>query len=197
MPRRNTRHRADRFREYHVYNREADREPMFHDDEDRYKFLSILERYLSTERQYDSRGRAYANLRSHVQLLAFAIMTTHFHLVFRQLRANGLDTLMNRLMSTYVRYYNRKYASEGAMCDDRFRSAVKLTRRSQLNAIAYTHDNHGLDCECDFCSHRYYGAPPETIPSWIDAEIGLNKFGNFENYINYRQLRHGISLIAD
>lgn len=197
MPRRNTRNRRTSIREYHTYNRDADQEPMFFDDQDRHKFLSIVQRYLALEIHTDSRGRPYRNLRGHVRLLAFAVMTTHFHLVLRQLRAGGLDTFMNRVMSTYVRYFNRKYELTGPMCEDRFRSAIKLDRRSQLNAIAYVHDNHGADCHCDFCSHRYYANGAADVPSWLDAGFGLEKFGNVERYEAYREMRRGISIIAE
>jgi REP element-mobilizing transposase RayT len=196
MPYRNTRNRTRTNADFHTYNREQHREPMFVDDEDRRMFLWLVRRYLSTVVHTDARGRPYRNLRSHVQLLAFALMGNHFHLVLRQLRTRGLETFMNGVMSSYVRYFNKRHGGSGTLFTERFRAVEKLDRRSRLNAIAYVHDNHGIDCRCEFCSHRFYVGLGDGVPSWIAAEQGIRMFGGTENYLEYRQLRRGLSILA-
>lgn len=196
MPHRNTRNRSRLDTDFHTYNREQNREPMFFDDDDRRMFLWLVRRYLSVVQHTDSRGRPYRNLRSHVQLLAFALMENHFHLVLRQLRAGGLETFMNGVMSSYVRYFNKRHGRSGKLFTERFRAAEKLDRRSRLNAIAYVHDNHGLDCRCEFCSHRFYLAEGDEIPSWIAAEQSVGMFGGVERYVQYRTLRSGLTTLA-
>lgn len=169
---------------------------MFLDQDDRRMFMSIVRRYLSNVVHTDSRGRAYRNLRSHVQLLAFALMGNHFHLVLRQLRADGLETFMRSVMTSYVMYFNRRHGADGAMFVDRYRAVEKLDRRARLNAIAYVHDNHALDCHCEFCSHRFYLGAEGEVPSWIDAPAGLRTFGGVEKYVDYRALRSGLTILS-
>ncbi len=181
----------------HLYNREQNRDPMFVDDDDRVEFMWMLTRYLSATRQTDSRGRPYKSFRGKVDLLAFAIMTNHFHLVLRQLVPGAVELMMNGVLSSYVRYFHKRHGGEGTMFEDRFRSALKTDRRSLLNAIAYVHDNHGLVCDCRFCSHRFYADGAGESPSWLAAESGLAKFGSVERYLAYREMRHGLSIIAD
>jgi hypothetical protein len=196
MPYRNTRNRARINTDFHVYNRERNRGPLFIDDDDRRMFLWIVRRYLSTVQHSDSRGRPYRNLRPQVRLLAFAIMGNHFHLVLRQLRAGGMETFMNGVMSSYVRYFHKRHGGSGSRFTERFRAVEKLDRRSRLNVIAYVHDNHALDCRCDFCSHRFYLDPTGEVPSWIEAEAGVRMFGGVEKYVEYRTHRSGLTIIA-
>lgn len=196
MPYRNTRDRGYPNADFHSYNRERNRDPMFIDDEDRRMFLSIVRRYLSTVVHKDARGRPYRNLRSQVRLLAFALMENHFHLVLRQLRAGGMEAFMRSVMTSYVQYFNRRHGSAGGMFIERYRAAEKPDRRSKLNAIAYVHDNHGLDCCCEFCSHSFYLASPAEVPSWIDARVGVTMFGGADKYLEYRDHRSGLSILA-
>jgi hypothetical protein len=197
MPHRNSRERSRAVRDFHVYNRQRDRDPIFRDDEDRRTFLWMISRYLTPVPQHDLRGRAYRNLRGHVEVLAFALMLNHFHLVIRQLRPGGLRMLMNGAMSSYVRYFNAKYGEDGSMFGERYRAAEKSDRRSLLNAISYVHDNHAIDCGCEFCSHRFYADPRSEVPSWLAAETGLQRFGGHDRYLDYREMRRGMSIIAD
>lgn len=195
IPARNSRNRRRPFADFHVYNRERNRDPIFFDDEDRRYFLWLIRRYLSTVPHADSRGRPYGSHRGRVQLLAYSLMLNHFHLVIRQLQAGGMEKLMHAVMTSYVRYFNKRHGETGALFDGRYRAAIKLDRRSKLNAIAYVHDNHSLECCCEFCSHRFYVGTSDT-PSWIEARDGISLFGGEGEYLDYRRMRAGMSAIA-
>lgn len=188
MPRRNTRNRRHLI-DHHVFNRQRDRQAMFLDDDDRRTFLWMIARHLSSVPHFDRRGRPYADRRGDVKLLAFALMVNHFHLVLRQLRSGGLESFMRPLMSQYVRYFNRRHGSTGEMFRGRYRAVPRIDARSRRSAIAYVHDNHGRDCDCAFCSARYYADPEPATPSWIDRDAGLEIFGGREAYLTYRDAR--------
>lgn len=188
MPRRNTRDRRHLI-DHHVYNRHRDREAMFLDDRDRDQFLWMIERHLSKTPHFDAKGRPYANRRHQVALLAFALMPNHFHLILRQLCPGGLAAFMRPLMSSYVRYFNRRHEATGAMCSDRYRAVPRLDARSRRTAILYVHDNHPRECICRYCSNRYYADPSGPVPSWIDVSTGLNLFGGAERYQHHRAAR--------
>jgi hypothetical protein len=189
VPRKNTR-LADRFvGVLHGYNREKSRTPMFKDDEDRRLFKSLFERYLSAEPQTDSRGRPYKNHRAGVRLLALTIKTNHFHVALLQLEPMAAGALMQAVMTTYVRYFNKKYGSSGAMFEGEVRLRPAKDLRDELHLIAYVHENHGDDCYCEFCSHSLYVGHPSHVPSWIDVAEGLARYRGVSNYLRWLRTR--------
>lgn len=94
---------------YHVYARGASRAEIFHDGEDYNYFLSLFGRYLSVDEKSDSVGRPYVHLREDLELLAFCLMSNHFHLMFYQNSEGSICTLMRGVMTSYSRYFNKKY----------------------------------------------------------------------------------------
>jgi hypothetical protein len=190
MPRRNTRDRRRARTIYHVYNRASDGQAMFRDDDDRRYFRDLIKRYLSTAEFTGARGRRFPSLRHKLRLVTFALMTTHFHLVLFQQIPGGIEDFMHRVLLSYVRYFNDRHGLAGPMFDVEYNADAKLTPRSELNAIAYVHDNHGDDCRCEFCGNRFYMEDPEQAPSWLGAAGGLRLFGGRQAYLRFRAARH-------
>lgn len=188
MPRRNTRRRLLPGI-YHVYNRARDGRMMFIDDADRDYFLDLFKRYLSIHDYPGARAKRFPSLRMKTRLITFALMSTHFHLVVFQVGDRGLDDLMGRVLMSYVKYFNRRHGVEGPMFEGEYRADHKRNLRSQLNAIAYVHENHGEDCRCRYCGHRYFIGPDEDIPTWLGAAGGRELFGGIDGYHRFRRLR--------
>jgi hypothetical protein len=162
---------------------------MFRDEADRRFFKDLFERHLSVEAQTDSRGRPFKNHRKGVRLLALTIMTNHFHVALMQLEPGGAGALMKAVVAVYVRYFNDKYGSGGAMFDGEVRLRPANGRREELNAIAYVHDNHGDHCYCEFCTHSLYVGHPSLVPDWVSASRGLALFGGVEGYLSWQRGR--------
>jgi REP element-mobilizing transposase RayT len=59
--------------------------------------------------------------RGAIAILAFSLMTTHFHVLVISLDGHLSDT-MKRALSRYSRYFNRKYRRDGPLFRSRFRS---------------------------------------------------------------------------
>lgn len=189
VPRKNTRLSDSFLGVLHGYNREKLRAPMFRDDDDRRFFKGLFERYLSLEPQTDSRGRPFKNHREGVRLLALTIMTNHFHVALLQLEPMAAGALMQAVMTTYVRYFNRKYEKGGEMFDGEVRLRPAKGRREELHVVSYVHENHGDHCFCEFCSHSLYMGHPSHVPSWIDVGEGLRRFGGIPNYLKWLRAR--------
>ncbi len=75
---------------YHVTSRGNGRQRIFLTDSDRKKFLELLARSLETYQ---------------VRLVAFVLMTNHFHLIVKTPRAN-LKGLMRHFNISYTAYFN-------------------------------------------------------------------------------------------
>jgi hypothetical protein len=97
--------------------------------------------------------------------------------------------LMQAVMTTYVRYFNRKYGKQGEMFDGEVRLRPAKGRREELHAIAYVHENHGDHCFCEFCSHSLYMGHPSHVPPWIDVGEGLRRFGGVPSYLKWLRAR--------
>lgn len=192
MPRKHTRANRRRLGFHHVFNRTWDRGLLFIDAADKRMFLEILDRYLAEGRRRDARGKPYARLYGSVRLVAFALMSNHFHLILFQIVPGGIEALMKRVIVSYTRYFHARHGGDGPLFAGEYRAVHKPDRRAQLTAISYVHDNHGDDCRCEFCGNRYYCGDLADIPSWLDAARGLQAFGGADAYRRFRAARRSL-----
>ena len=86
--------------------------------------------------------------RSDAQLLAYAVMPNHFHLIVRQGTA-PLSRLMQPLCQAIALRVHRAFGHEGYVFERRFRDKACMSARHLRNAIVYTHQNpvDGKLCE--------------------------------------------------
>lgn len=99
---------------------------MFRDDADRLVFLGLMQKHLIENDDPDSLTRTYD-----VQIVAYCLMGTHFHLLLFQ--GEDLDAItgyMRSVGTAYSMYYNRKYKSKGHVFQSSFRA-------SHINSDAY------------------------------------------------------------
>ena len=100
---------------YHVSARGNARQDIFLDDQDRQRFLGVLERVVS---------------RFHLLLHAYCLMDNHFHLVVETPEAN-LSQAMRQLNGVYTQAFNRRHDLVGHVLQGRFR-AIVVDRDSYL-----------------------------------------------------------------
>jgi REP element-mobilizing transposase RayT len=93
---------------YHAMNRGDRREPIFHDDADRKRFLETL-------------GEACA--KTDWQLHAYCLMGNHFHLVIETPQGN-LVAGMKWLLSTYTARFNRRHKLFGHLFSGRYKALI-------------------------------------------------------------------------
>lgn len=94
---------------YHVLNRGNGRANVFHKPEDFPAFVTLI---------------AEAKERYSVKVLAYCLMTNHFHLVVKPTMGEDLSNWMRWLMTSHVRRYHRHYGSSGHVWQGRFNSFV-------------------------------------------------------------------------
>ena len=152
-------------------------------------FEDMLKRYLSKVPQFDSRGRQYDCLRSHVRLSANCLLTTHHHNILNQLTPGGMEKLMQPVTGAYTRYYNQRHGGEGTLFAGPFRAKPINSPEQFKWRVAYVHDNHrGEGFDYRFSTHRYF-LDPSSAPSWIDVEQTLAAFGGLDGYLEYIEAR--------
>jgi putative transposase len=106
---------------YHLNGKAVDGTKLFRDDSDRLLFLRLL---------------AIEARRSDWCVLAYTLMTTHYHLVI-ELRQPTLSSGFQRLNSVYARAYNRVHDRRGALWQRRYFDALLESENHLYEAIRY------------------------------------------------------------
>lgn len=78
---------------------------------------------------------------SRVQVIAFCIMQTHFHLLLRQTEKDGISDYMNDGLNSYTRYFNTKCKRKGPLWESRFQDRHVKTSDDALHMTRYIHLN--------------------------------------------------------
>ena len=110
---------------YHVMLRGVNKQQIFLDNEDCLQFLECL--YLCKQI-------------SQFKLYAYCLMGNHVHLLINA-KKEPIASVMKRLGSKYVYWYNSKYARVGHLFQDRFRSEPVEDDAYFLTVLRYIHMN--------------------------------------------------------
>ena len=139
---------------YHICNRGVNKQIIFHDTRDHFRFLFLILYFQSTI-TFDQIGRVVdafvlspaLDIRGEVvkkrtvELVAFCIMPNHFHLIIKELEENGITNYMQRVLTAYSKYYNTKYEKSGHVFQGPYRAVHITDDRQLLHASAYIHRN--------------------------------------------------------
>lgn len=126
---------------YHVFNRGVEKRVIFRDDSDYAFFIELFNRYLGKKGQANSIGTQYANYHDGVELLAFALMRNHFHLLVYLKDDESLKLFLHDTLTAYVRYFNDKYDRVGPLFQGRVQIKHILQEPYLLHISRYIHLN--------------------------------------------------------
>lgn len=118
---------------YHIYNRGANKADIFLNDSDYTRFKLGLFLFNTTEkvtiREVISKNRGPSSVfleerpdQGLVDVLGYALMTNHFHLILRQKTENGITEFMKKVGTAYSMYFNTLYDHSGTVFQGRFKS---------------------------------------------------------------------------
>lgn len=179
---------------YHVYNRGVEKRDIFMDEEDCQVFLHYLKIYLSPKEELEKlilsdkkylRLRRFIplNLSSELDLLAFTTMPNHFHLEIKQYSRNAMSKLLQRLTTSYVMYFNRKYNRIGCLFQGTYKASLVESDAYLLYLSRYIHLN-ARDIKSainfiEYSSYPYYLGIKRA--SWIKPQEILTYFKSTNN----------------
>ncbi|OLS33954.1 transposase [Bacillus sp. MRMR6] len=149
---------------YHITSRGVRRSTLFFDDEDRIKYLSLLE---------ESRLRYFYTLH------AYCLMTNHTHL---QLETTTISPaiIMSYLNTHYAKYFNKKYEYTGHVFDKRYNAELLDSLDYEFDVSKYIHLNPlkaGLvDILEDFPWSSYLDYVNGEVSSLVNPQYLLSYF---------------------
>lgn len=164
---------------HHIVQRGNNRQPIFVDDADRERFLTLLVQYAN---------------RHALPIHAFVLMPNHVHLLATPAEAGTLAAVMQGVGRSYVRWFNARHQRSGTLFEGRFRSSVVDTDRYALACSRYIELNPvraGLvtsPAEFRWSSHRHnVGVRPNAL---ITEHAAMWALGNtpFERQSSYRKM---------
>jgi REP element-mobilizing transposase RayT len=130
---------------HHVIVRGIERRTIFVDDSDRTDLLNRLAALVD---------------RTHVEVLAWALLDNHFHLLLRSASAPLYD-VMRCLNTGYAVRFNRRHKRSGYLFQNRFKSFLVEEDPYLLELVRYIHLNplraHALDSLEELDSHPWTG----------------------------------------
>lgn len=121
---------------YHIYNRGAHKQAIFTSERDYERFMLLL--YLANTREPVQLGNLLTKYRGRssmeifddvvfgerlVDVLAYALMPNHFHLVLKQRSDEAITLFMRKVSTAYSMYFNTKYEHSGVLFQGRFKSS--------------------------------------------------------------------------
>lgn len=140
---------------YHLFNRSIARQPILTRSRDLQRFLEVIDFYrfsrppqryshynrLPMEQKGQLLDALYKSGEHLIDILAFAVMPNHFHLLAKQLRENGIKLFMSQIQNSYAKYYNQKYGRSGALFQEMFKAVRIETDEQLLHTVRYIHLN--------------------------------------------------------
>lgn len=163
---------------YHIYNRGVEKRNIFFDKDDYTVFLYYLKSFLlppqhpSHKKLPTSIRREFFNfdLYKRIKLLAYCLMSNHFHLMLKQLDETAMTELMRRLANAYVKYFNKKYKRIGPLFQGRYQ-AILIDKESYfLHLTRYIHRN-----------------PLEILKKSTPEELIKYSYSSYPDYLGKRQ----------
>ncbi|MBI2507134.1 MAG: transposase [Candidatus Niyogibacteria bacterium] len=182
---------------YHVFNRGVDKKIIFTDDSDRLRFI------LSLYGLNDDSGRPMRFDRLPdkslalvsrdgdvlVEIVAWCLMPTHFHLLLKEAQKGGISTFLHRLQTSYALYFNTKYNRTGSLFGGTFKAILSADDVQFTHASRYVHLN-SLELFDPMWKERGY----------VEDKLGAEKFlkeykwSSLPDYLGHKT---GLSSIVD
>lgn len=140
---------------YHLYNRGTEKRNIFSTKGDYERFLSLLYLCNSTKQIHIAdilpRGRTSGELwetlrefnreETLVDICAYCLMPNHFHLLVREKAGTSISRFMQKLMTGYTMYFNKRHERTGALFQSKFKASHVDDDRYLKYLIAYIHLN--------------------------------------------------------
>ncbi len=132
---------------YHVYNRGNSKQIIFRDKNDYTRFIGLLFACnSSTNFKIDNLNKNQSLLDSPrgeklVHIGAYCLMPNHFHILLTDTGEGNISKFMQKLITAYVMYFNKKYQRSGGLFEGKFKAEHADNDRYLKYLFSYIHLN--------------------------------------------------------
>lgn len=134
---------------YHIYNRGNSKQEIFHDKEDYFRFITLLYtcnsnnnfRFYIVNNTTEKDPYLFERGKNLVSIGSWVLMPNHFHVLITEKIEGGISKFMQKLLTAYVMYYNKKYKRTGGLFEGKFKSQHLDTDRYLKYIFSYIHLN--------------------------------------------------------
>jgi putative transposase len=154
---------------HHIMVRGINRAAIFHDDQDRNKFLERL-----GENIVEAKCAVYA----------WVLMSNHVHLLFKS-GSKGISAVMRKQLTWYAQYYNRRHKRTGHLFENRYKSILCDEDNYLLALVRYIHLNpvragmvKSLEELDRYPWSGHSAVMGEQKQDWMAISYVLNQFGS-------------------
>ena len=143
---------------YHVLNRGNNKQVIFRDQRDWARFLFLILYfqspltfgkvtrhidYFEKNNMFNVSKETIRNIvnNRYVDLVAFTLMSNHFHLILRESKEGGISQYMQRVLNAYSKYYNTKHGTSGHLFQGPFKFIHVEDDPQLIYLSAYIHKN--------------------------------------------------------
>ena len=165
---------------YHVIGRGINHERIFNQIREKNNFKRLLEKYLE---KYE------------VEIYAYVIMSTHFHLLIRA-NLSDLSGYLAIVQAEFAEYYNYKHERNGHVFQNRFKSECIENPQYFWNCLRYIHMNPlnanivKNPTKYKNSSMKEYQVEKCQILHPQALSLYKNRFSDFEEFLEFHQRNH-------
>jgi putative transposase len=168
---------------YHVYSRGLNKQQIFRDQADFVKFLRLFERYLSLAESKNEIGISFPNYFNRIELVAFCLMSNHFHLLIYQRQQSAMTQFMRSLLTSYSMYFNKKYKRRGPLFESNYKASLISDDAYLEHITRYIHLNPRNWDAYEYSSLPYY--MQQISDEWIRPERIISQFDTPYEYLRF------------
>ena len=185
---------------YHIFNRGTDKRSIFMDKGDLYYFFDAMfianQEKPIKDRHNRFRHKTKKNAKKEkklVSIIAYCLLPNHFHLILKEEVEGGISKFMQKLGTSYIMYFNKKYERNGVLFQGRFK-ATHLDKDSSLEFtsvyVNLNYKHHNIDPEKKLVKSSLFEYLGTEKGELICDEKELNKivkngFSGAEGYKKY------------
>ena len=143
---------------YHIYNRGTDKRKTFLDKADYERFLFVLENLnrpsshgnVCKALQIQLSGRSKEQLKEYAELVYisdYCLMPNHYHLIVEQLVDGGISKFLQKVMTSYTMYFNKRYERSGVLFQGKTKSKFIISELHYKQVKTYIDLNPVDSCD--------------------------------------------------
>lgn len=140
---------------YHIFNRLLDSRELFRNSKYSSLFFDLLYYYRSTKvtlsfskfkkspLRIQTEIKSYLDIKKYhkVEIIAYCLMPTHFHMLIRQKTTGGIIKYISDVINSFTRTYNLEHKRKGPLFLPRFKSVSVMGDDQFIHVSRYIHLN--------------------------------------------------------